>query len=216
MNQLTVQHEQVIALAGVAQTAVLINNLAQTGRFEDHDAKVLIHSLFVQNPKTTTDVYQHNLQALHTGFKWLTSLPHKPMLETTKAVLTIALHILMLQKNLAKQHELLAIINKRLSHYQEHHPTHIEQPTASTYERIASIYEDTVSTLKHRVHIIGKAEHLKQTPIQHIIRALLLAGIRSAVLWRQCGGNQWRLFWQRKHIPVLANQLMAPSFTDTQ
>ena len=32
------------------------------------------------------------------------------------------------------------------------------------------------------------------------IRALLLAGIRSATLWRQLGGNRWQLFFSRRKI----------------
>ncbi len=33
-----------------------------------------------------------------------------------------------------------------------------------------------------------------------IIRALLLAGIRAAFLWRQLGGRRWRLLLQRKKL----------------
>jgi high frequency lysogenization protein len=32
------------------------------------------------------------------------------------------------------------------------------------------------------------------------IRALLLAGVRSAVLWYQLGGRRWRLVIHRKQI----------------
>ncbi len=35
---------------------------------------------------------------------------------------------------------------------------------------------------------------------QHMIRALLLAGMRAAVLWRQCGGNRIRLILGRKAL----------------
>jgi high frequency lysogenization protein len=30
------------------------------------------------------------------------------------------------------------------------------------------------------------------------IRALLLAGLRSAILWRQCGGTRWSILFNRK------------------
>jgi high frequency lysogenization protein len=33
-----------------------------------------------------------------------------------------------------------------------------------------------------------------------MIRALLLAAMRAAVLWRQRGGNRLRLIFQRKHM----------------
>ena len=40
------------------------------------------------------------------------------------------------------------------------------------------------------------------------IRALLLAGMRSAVLWRQLGGNRLKLLWTRKHIVQYAQGLL--------
>jgi CII-binding regulator of phage lambda lysogenization HflD len=44
----------------------------------------------------------------------------------------------------------------------------------------------------------GKPEYLKQTEKVAFMRALLLAGIRSAFLWHQLGGRQWRLVFQRR------------------
>ena len=40
-----------------------------------------------------------------------------------------------------------------------------------------------------------------------MIRALLLAGIRSAVLWRQLGGRRWRLVTQRQRLLQIAHDL---------
>lgn len=40
------------------------------------------------------------------------------------------------------------------------------------------------------------------------IRALLLAGVRSAVLWRQVGGRRWQLFLWRNKFAKLAKKLI--------
>jgi high frequency lysogenization protein len=32
------------------------------------------------------------------------------------------------------------------------------------------------------------------------IRALLLAAVRSAVLWRQCGGSRWQMLFKRDQL----------------
>jgi len=45
----------------------------------------------------------------------------------------------------------------------------------------------------------------------NLIRALLLAAIRAAVLWRQCGGRRWRLLLQRRDLLHAAQRLRNPS-----
>ncbi len=42
-------------------------------------------------------------------------------------------------------------------------------------------------------------------------RALLLAGIRSAFLWRQLGGRRWRLLFQRRRLLQTSQQLSRDS-----
>lgn len=81
----------------------------------------------------------------------------------------------------------------------------------SVIGRIAMIYQDTISTLGPRVMVSGESMHLNNPDVAARIRALLLAGIRAAVLWRQAGGNRWRLLLQRKAILATCNELLAES-----
>ncbi|GAM56239.1 hypothetical protein JCM19232_5254 [Vibrio ishigakensis] len=50
---------------------------------------------------------------------------------------------------------------------------------------------------------------LQQTGVQAKVRALLLAGIRSAVLWRQVGGKRRHLIFSRKKMVEQAEILLA-------
>ena len=43
----------------------------------------------------------------------------------------------------------------------------------------------------------GEHTYLSNDEIAAQIRALLLAGIRAAILWRQSGGSRWRLLFGR-------------------
>ncbi len=52
--------------------------------------------------------------------------------------------------------------------------------------------------MQPRVIVAGQPFHLKDQAITEKIRAILLAGIRSAVLWKQVGGNQLQLLFKRK------------------
>ena len=46
--------------------------------------------------------------------------------------------------------------------------------------------------------VSGEPHHLSDPKNANKIRALLLAGMRSAVLWRQLGGNRLQLLLARK------------------
>jgi high frequency lysogenization protein len=65
---------------------------------------------------------------------------------------------------------------------------------------VAAIYQDTLSTLSFRIKINGSAQHLQNSKNADVIRALVLAGVRSAHLWRQLGGRRWKLALQRGQI----------------
>jgi high frequency lysogenization protein len=51
-----------------------------------------------------------------------------------------------------------------------------------------------------RIHVKGVPEHLRKQDVADKIRALLLSGIRSALLWQQLGGRRWHLFVYKKRI----------------
>ena len=42
--------------------------------------------------------------------------------------------------------------------------------------------------------------------MQHKVRALLLAGIRAVVLWRQLGGSRTQIIFARKKMVELAKR----------
>ena len=65
---------------------------------------------------------------------------------------------------------------------------------------LAGVYTDTISTLQPRIMVKGEESVLRNSDSKNMIRALLLAGIRATVLWRQSGGNRIRLIFQRKQI----------------
>ena len=54
---------------------------------------------------------------------------------------------------------------------------------------------------------------LNQSYTMNKIRALLLAGIRSAVLWRQLGGHRWQLFLMRHSMIESSKQWLKTTTT---
>jgi high frequency lysogenization protein len=55
----------------------------------------------------------------------------------------------------------------------------------------------------------GNPAYLQQPVQVNQIRALLLAAVRGAVLWRQLGGSQLRLLFRRRQYAMLARGLLA-------
>jgi high frequency lysogenization protein len=50
--------------------------------------------------------------------------------------------------------------------------------------------------------------HLKNDHTACRIRAVLFAGVRAAVLWRQVGGKRWHLLFHRKRIASDVTRLL--------
>ena len=69
---------------------------------------------------------------------------------------------------------------------------------------LGKLYADTVSHLRPRVMVQGNPHYLAQADVVAEIRAVLLAALRSAVLWRQLGGSFWDLVLRRGEIAAVA------------
>lgn len=73
---------------------------------------------------------------------------------------------------------------------------------------LASLYADTISHLRPRVMVQGNPHYLGQAGVVAEIRALLLAALRAAVLWRQMGGSLWDFLFRRRDLAAAIDQLM--------
>ena len=73
------------------------------------------------------------------------------------------------------------------------------------------LYQDNISPLQPRIMVRGEPSFLRDAAIAARIRALLLAGIRAAVLWRQLDGSRWRLLVARRQFVDTARRLRESS-----
>lgn len=137
---------------------------------------------------------------LNTLIEQLTQLNDKNLLNYWGSLLA-------LESKLNKQPEIKQELGRRIARLPEQLAYHDNQFDDEMFSIMANIYVDTISPLGKRIHIIGSAYHLQQQSVQDKIRACLLAGIRSAVLWRQVGGSKWQLLFHRKKLVQAARQL---------
>ena len=114
--------------------------------------------------------------------------------------------LLLLERRFSASPELASVVRSRLEHARvrsEYFATHVNEVCHS----LSAIYQDTISTFKYRIRVTGSMQQLQNPRNADMIRALLLAGIRSAVLWRQLGGRRWRILTQRRKLLDIAQQL---------
>ncbi len=196
---MTQAQEQLTALGAVFQAAVLVDRIAKTGQVGEADLRCMLGSLMVIDPKDTLDVFGGNDLYLRDGYRALASALERDPSSLQREPLRYALSMLGLERQLGKREDMLAVIGKRLPQIQnqvEHFGLVHENVIAAS----GALYQDTLSTLRQRIQVQGDMRHLQQPSNASKIRALLLAGIRCARLWRQLGGHRWQLVISRRKL----------------
>ena len=202
MDNLT---EKTMAFAGICQAVKLIQELARDGSTNNELVEKALNSIIVTNPERTEEVYGSSEQ-LKLGYEVLIYQfgDHQ---QKDAELMRYILGILMLEKKLFKQSQTLQDISYRIE--QVHRQLqHFSITDAQILANFASIYSDLISPLGPKVMISGKQHHIQSDINQHKIRALLLATMRSAVLWRQLGGKRRHLIFKRKDMIETAKKLI--------
>ena len=203
--------EQLIALGGVFQAAVLVDRIARTGQASEANIGCMLNSLLVRDPKNTLEVFGGDDLNLRDGYRALVGALERDPSSLQREPLRYALSMLGLERQLAKRGDLLDTIGNRLPQIQsqaDHFGLVHENVIASS----GALYQDTLSTLRQRIQVHGDMRFLQQASNASKIRALLLAGIRAARLWRQLGGHRWQLvFSRRKLLNELYDMMRTPS-----
>lgn len=195
---------QVIALAGLAQATYLVKQIAQRGSADAGDMDAVIRSVFVIDADDVPAVYG-GVEKLKTGLKLLDRQlagfePSDPDLARYAASL------ILLERKLVSEPRMLETLRTGLEEVKAQ-AEYFGELNDTVYANLADLYQRTVSQLQPRVMVNGVPGHLTNSTNANRIRALLLAGIRSTVLWRQCGGERWRLLFQRSGMRKEARRL---------
>ena len=66
--------------------------------------------------------------------------------------------------------------------------------------QLGMLYESLISRIQPQIQINGNRQHLQDRSNIERIRALLLAGLRACVLWRQVGGSKWQLALNKRSM----------------
>ena len=124
--------------------------------------------------------------------------------ELTKYII----NLLTLERKLSSRRDSLSQLGDRITTL-DRQTQHFELLDDQMISNIASVYLDVISPLGPRIQVSGNPEQLKQTHVQNKVRAVLLAGIRGTVLWRQVGGKRRHLLFSRKRLLEQAKIILA-------
>ena len=195
-----------IALAGLFQAVWLVRQTA-SGSLRDADATCAsMHSLFVTDAASAMAVFG-NLRSLRTGLEvlgdQLDGTSGRRDLELTGHVISLMYLARQLLRDRTMSEHIAAGI-RRLAVADD--GADMDEPARTA--GLAALYEQTISTLSPRVMVRGEQSLLENRDTRNRIRSLLLAGIRAAVLWHQCGGSRWRLMFGRRGTLQCAHTLL--------
>ncbi|MDP7592001.1 MAG: high frequency lysogenization protein HflD [Litorilituus sp.] len=202
--------DQVITFAAICQAAHFVQHVSRCGQIDDENISILLNSIIQTSPQSTLGVYGSELINIKVGLELLIENlgdNNKNKIKNPDFTRYI-ISLINLERKLMKQPKQLAQLANRITATErqlEHYPITSETIVSS----FASIYSDIISPLGARIQVSGEPTILKQTINQHKIRALLLAGIRAAVLWRQVGGKRRTILFNRTKIVNTAKQLLS-------
>ena len=185
--------DRVLALAGLAQALRQVRRIADTGQSDAQVVSTALDSVFRIDAPSPTGVYG-DVASLRPGLRavrdYLRNSGDDPLLPR------LALAVTQLERRFSRDDAMAARVHEGIV------------ALAPTAERLGSghpdvlaalgtLYADTVSQLRPRVLVQGNPHYLAQPGVVAEIRAVLLAALRSAVLWRQLGGSPWDFLFRR-------------------
>lgn len=204
---MNVQQNRVLALSGIFQATELVARVAKQGQCSEPELTTTINSLFITDPDQTLDVYG-SISQLKLGLTTLTQQFSQREARQPLDSIRYALSIMHLSAKLRKHPKMLDQISEGLARAQNA-KTHFGLLHDNTFASLASTYQSTISTLGLQIQVSGEARFLQMEHNAAKIRALLLAAVRSAMLWHQLGGHRWHFIFKRQALVHDGKALLA-------
>ncbi|CAH8195860.1 MULTISPECIES: high frequency lysogenization protein HflD [Vibrio] len=198
-------YDRTIAFAGICQAVALVQQVAKNGHCDSDAFETSLTAILSTNPSNTLDVFgsEANLKVgLECLVKGIDSTPSGS--ELTRYIISL----MALERKLDGRRDAMSQLGDRIQ-TAERQIEHFDLLDDQMVSNIASIYLDVISPIGPRIQVTGTPTVLQQTSTQHKVRALLLSGIRCAVLWRQVGGKRRHLIFGRKKMIEQAQILLA-------
>ena len=188
--------QRVLALSGMLQALKQVRQIADTGQADAGVVATAIDSVFRIDAESPQAVYG-DASALRPGLLLLRGYFGDDAKD--ELLPRLALAVIQLERRFVRDAAMaqrvhdgvlaLAPASERLG---RQHPDMLSA--------LGALYADTISHLRPRVLVQGNPHYLGQAGVVAEIRAMLLASLRSAVLWRQLDGSLWDFLLRRREL----------------
>ena len=198
--------ERTLALAGIMQAGELVRQAAWHGTWSGFAASASLNSLFALESESVEGIFGEKAR-LRLGLETLLAALQGESRYTE--VLRYAIGLLQIERRFIRSHRLQKQVGDGLEQI-AHSGTELEDHEREDQQAhaIAQLYSATISQISPRIVVNGKPQYLKSDRTVDWVRTLLLAGLRSAVLWDQLGGGRLELMFGRKKIMREAQSLL--------
>ncbi len=189
---------QTIALAGLYQALTLIQQVAWQGNSTHSCLPASLESILKIDMDDFMDAYgvTDNLQlGLHSLQETLEKRRDPQVIKRTRH----AVSLMYLESKLQTSPQAVASLRDDIQRITALHASR-DTPITELAQDLGRLYQTHISPLGPRIIIEGNPGYLRMEQYAGMIRALLLAGIRAIVLWRQAHGKRWALLFGQASI----------------
>ena len=194
MASINTVDNQALALAGVFQAVYLCKSLATTGECDQDDLAGTLRSILTLSADRVIDAYGGSAQSLRRGLRVLKNQLSGTDQARDLDLARYALALIQLGSNIEKDDSTVEQLRIGISRAQS---LDFEVTDPTMISNFADLYRSSISHLSPRIMVSGDPDHLNDNQVASTIRAALLGGLRSVVLWRQCGGSRLKLVLAR-------------------
>ncbi len=201
--------ERTLAFAGLFQSAVLVDDVAFARETDSDAIDASLASILRLDAASVADVYG-GVRRVQLGLRALAAYLLQQSAAGRGPVPYYVAALVQIERRIRRSGQLVRRLGEGLQaavgQAEYFGPGH-----ENVLAALADLYRRTAGETGPRVMVRGDPVQLDNPRNANMVRALLLAGLRSAWLWRQCGGTRLGLLFGRRRMARQARQLALES-----
>ncbi|MFK7862012.1 MAG: high frequency lysogenization protein HflD [Granulosicoccus sp.] len=205
MNAISTIENQTLALGGIFQSVHICKSLATTGTCEQDELEGTLRSILTLKTDRVMDAYGGNTGTIGRGLRIIKSQLGGNAESRDMDIARYSLALIQLGTNVLNDSNTVEQLRIGISRAQA-----MDKPVTDPdmISNLANLYRSSISHLTPRIMVSGDPDYLNNNDIASTIRSALLGGVRSVVLWRQCGGSRPKLLLNRNQYMKQADQYL--------
>ncbi|WP_313255912.1 high frequency lysogenization protein HflD [Stenotrophomonas sp.] len=189
--------DRVLAVAGIAQALQQVRRIAETGHSDNAIVRTAMDSVMRIDAASPAAVYGSVTQ-VEPGLRLVRDYFRNQGKDDLLP--RLALSVMQLERRFVREDAAVDKVTAGIRRTAERALELGDSSHPDVLMAMGTLYADTISQLKPRIMVQGNPHYLGQAAVVSEIRALLLAAVRSAVLWRQLGGTYWDFLFSRRSM----------------